>query len=534
MRHTLKRNRWIGLVLGFFVSSVSYGITSEPILLHPDDIRIITRPNVEYDLVLKTILESQRSLHMLTFDLRADETVGWPILKAIGQRAEEGLGEIEIATSWFSSWKTDKAGYMTEFLKHLSSFTNLEILFVGNWDMLKRGWNFSDATHSKLLLIDALAENLTKLGENSLTPFGIVSGRGFGDEYLGWLDTAIVYKGELVQESLKVFKASWETMKKEHPNAQVKRTNDLPSVQASHQTSDQASNPTPNPTPNPTLKNYWDAFPVRTKDLSKTTEEQDELEDLLRWLKTPAHSAEEPTTNVQFLTARVLHHDFFKKMITLCQPSSNSEGIRPCDVSTSSRLGQYDDDILNTIVSKIRAAQHHVKISTFITSFHDELKKALIDALQRGVSVEIMTNSKEAHQSTVPFGYPLGHYLGVDDLADLLRLSETDSFQGQLSVWTIEPKENSPFHHAHRKLAIIDDTVYIGSHNLTKTSTVAQEEIQIEIQGDSFAKQALEIFEQSKEYCKKEPVSFKEMKKEQKHDWFRVNQFISGFFSWIY
>ena len=90
----------------------------------------------------------------------------------------------------------------------------------------------------------------------------------------------------------------------------------------------------------------------------------------------------------------------------------------------------------------------------------------------------------------------------MEDGDNLLNFSTTETNKGSLTVHLVKPKvHGTPQEFIHAKMIIADETVYVGSSNLTYISQIAQEELQLRIWGGGFADQMKVEFEHKKDYC---------------------------------
>jgi phosphatidylserine/phosphatidylglycerophosphate/cardiolipin synthase-like enzyme len=138
------------------------------------------------------------------------------------------------------------------------------------------------------------------------------------------------------------------------------------------------------------------------------------------------------------------------------------------------------DPVLEETIGLLKTAKN-AHISILATILHPQLKQALKESLNRGLNLEIFTNSKDAHATVAPLPFSVGWYAGLHDLDELLGL-------GAIGYGAIQfPDRKDSYHFLHRKLAIIDDAVIFGSHNLTIASTVTQDEMSFEIVSPDFA-----------------------------------------------
>jgi putative cardiolipin synthase len=124
-------------------------------------------------------------------------------------------------------------------------------------------------------------------------------------------------------------------------------------------------------------------------------------------------------------------------------------------------------------------------LSILATILHKNLKEAMISGLKRGMTAEIFTNGKKSHTAAEPLPVSAGWFASLPDLDDMLQAGAT-GFE-----LMNHGDETGKF--LHRKLAIFDDTVIFGSHNLTIASTVTQDEVSFEVQSADFVDRMLKI-----------------------------------------
>jgi phosphatidylserine/phosphatidylglycerophosphate/cardiolipin synthase-like enzyme len=144
------------------------------------------------------------------------------------------------------------------------------------------------------------------------------------------------------------------------------------------------------------------------------------------------------------------------------------------------------DPILDRVVSLLSHAKDF-KLAILTVVLPPKLKQALLAGLDRGLDVTILTNSRESHSNISPVPISFGWYAGLPDLDEVLMAGA----QG----YGLRGGSADFYKFLHRKLAIIDDTVIFGSHNLTLSSSYTQDEASFEISSPVFAEKMRSIFQ---------------------------------------
>lgn len=437
--------------------------TYEWVQMGKDDIRVTTDVKVEAALRLDLIESAETSIDLVTFDQRMDTEIGLPILEKLGSAAARGVN-IRYAISSSMTPVTDTFNSVGRYLEKITAeHPNLEYLFAGGAAMMwKSGWGPLDGIHEKLLIIDH--------------KIAFVTGRGHADAYSTWLDTAFIFKGELVQQSNLAFDRLWITL-----NRELKR--DLKENLAP-----QAPNSTPTlPTELPQADNTANT-PTSDQGIPAQIQldeiEQSELSSLIEWSKLPP-------SGQQDYRARLLHHDFLDQI--------RATGRKPSSISTAERLEFLTDPIVEE-VKRLLPDSTSMRYCSLATILNPQIKQAMLTALTRPdpIQLEVFTNSKLGQTNLSAVHMAVGWYAGIQDLDDLLLTGNAKGYHLNDST------ENSPtpsFAWLHRKLILIaggeKSTVIFGSHNLTLASTVALDEISFEIESSDFYQKMVELVDSS-------------------------------------
>jgi putative cardiolipin synthase len=307
-------------------------------------------------------------------------------------------------------------------------------------------------------LIDGIHEKLFVVdGERLLT-----TGRGQTDFYLNWLDSAYLIRGELARQSQQAFEEIWATCRRETPLFSQK--GDLAQ----------------------TLKPAPSSFVL-------TPEERVQMDRLQEWLKASRTTGSESPP----LRGRLLHHDFLKQMRALPKD--------PKDYDDNQRLRILQDPIIQALAVKLRGSQD-VRFNTLSVMLHPDFRAPLFEASHQGAKVRIFTNTREAYHAISPVAAPW--IVALPELEEVLNQGiQVDGFTGVAG---------KPHVYLHRKLAIVDDTTFIGSHNFNLPSTVANDEVSFEIEGASFANKMRELFDGAvRDYGS--PIQKEEVARQRRH-----------------
>jgi putative cardiolipin synthase len=226
------------------------------------------------------------------------------------------------------------------------------------------------------------------------------------------------------------------------------------------------------------LVDFYAAFSSGTKFLASDPFQKKSVRKLFKWMSRESNPA---TADVPF-QARTLHHDFMNQM-------------RKNDLfhqkSLEERSSYLQDSIIEAVIRSLKQVpvSSPVIIYTFATTFHPRFKTALIEGIRdRHLRVKIFTNSIESYQAQAKKGLglnePVGYYVSLGDLDDLM--------QAGADAYILVNQE--PYPYLHRKLAIVGDHVFFGSHNLTIASTAVQEELNFEMINSDLAAQLVSEF----------------------------------------
>lgn len=113
----------------------------------------------------------------------------------------------------------------------------------------------------------------------------------------------------------------------------------------------------------------------------------------------------------------------------------------------SSKVASEEPDITDDLMKLIASARRRIVIETPYLLLTDRLEQAFREAVQRGVTVQITTNSVETTDG------PLAQAAYLTQRGKLLR--------NNLSLWEYQEP-----HMLHSKSWVVDDVVLIGSYNL--------------------------------------------------------------------
>jgi hypothetical protein len=285
------------------------------------------------------------------------------------------------------------------------------------------------------------------------------------------MDTAFAFKGPIVGQAEETYHNVWneiELIEKAGKGLNTVESVDTASSEATAETSSKS--------------------PESVKPLPLTPTENAEYKRLVDWIDQPSFNySDQPQPAETVYQARILHHDFLKQMRRIV----DFFGDTPSNYSNDFRSDYLGDPILHEVIKLLEAPDtKNFFFYTLAMNFHPKLKAAISQAVKRGVSIRAFTNSRESHRSVVPIKFPVGWYAGLGDLDDLL--------QNGLQAFGLVPQPfdgvNGGPHFIHRKLAVLDDIVMLGSHNFNMSSTVESDEVNIEIQGKQISQEVRALF----------------------------------------
>jgi phosphatidylserine/phosphatidylglycerophosphate/cardiolipin synthase-like enzyme len=176
----------------------------------------------------------------------------------------------------------------------------------------------------------------------------------------------------------------------------------------------------------------------------------------------------------------LLHHNLIEQ---LQRNTAMRAGIAPEDLSVAERLELLRDPVVDALVEKLARAKD-VALYTLAPVFHPRVKESLLGVLRRGGWVTIYTNSRNAYLTIAPVAFPWP--AGLPDLEMLVNAGAKAYF--------FQARPELPWVYLHRKVAVVDDTVFFGSHNFNLPSTVTNDEISYELESSEFATQMRKLY----------------------------------------
>jgi phosphatidylserine/phosphatidylglycerophosphate/cardiolipin synthase-like enzyme len=443
--------------------------------LGKNDIQVTDHARVEAKFRLHLVANAKKSIDIVTYDQRVDEAIGIPLLQALEDAAQRGV-QIRFVAAWVSWLLNDLSKNTERYLRRMASdYPNFKFIAVGGEPMWGRGWGILDGIHQKMFLVD--------------DKISLVSGRGHAEDYLNWLDTAFFYKGDIVDQSRDAFEQMWQT---------INRESILP-FKSEHL----GLNNSELPAKLARMRVLSDSPSIKL-----SLEEQQELDALKTW-------AEVPPSNDHDYKARSIYYNFLEQM----KKEADLQGRTPQSFSYKERSQFLKDPYIDAVLLLLPETRHF-QMNILATILEDKVIEAIIREKQRGMDMDLITNGQEAHSIflTAP-----GWFAGIHTLDDLL----------QAGVIGHEVKKRGPDTgiYLHRKLLILDDHVFFGSHNFTKASTLTTDEYSIEIIGQDFADRMQQLSHHSME-VNTVPFDVKEVHQERLIT--PLRQWFASFFEVLY
>lgn len=201
-------------------------------------------------------------------------------------------------------------------------------------------------------------------------------------------------------------------------------------------------------------------------------------------------------------SVEVLHHDLIHKLAT-----------RPNDP-----LEPMPDPILERFLELSQTARH-IRFSSHMPRMDARMIAALRAAVARGATVQLLTNSLESLQVLDRNGVP--YFASLPSQKRMLR----DGIE--IHQWTKAFANDF----LHQKLAILDDVVLIGSHNLNWSSTHSTDQADLAIRDSGLAAEYAAVFDD--DWARhSHPVSVEFLVRQEDRNLFRM--VLAGWFSGLF
>jgi phosphatidylserine/phosphatidylglycerophosphate/cardiolipin synthase-like enzyme len=443
------------LIFQLSFSQLSFGDTYNWRETHPSNFRIIENGRIEFKLRLRLIHQAVHTIDVIDYDIGGDPVIAQPFLEALRSAADRGVQVRFIRGGYFSKlyrkfYKEPHWNDPVEAVLNRAPTQNpIQYAFFGGWKMLLLGgWSIFAGVHEKLLIVDGR--------------IAIMTGRGLSQMYLDFIDNCTIFKGPLIEDASQAFEKLWKIVHQEiwAPLPEATQMAALP--------------PQLNVDSNPPL-------PLNSQEKKK-------LQKLKIWANKPAIEITSANRHEK-VDVRFLHHNLLEQMATVCKRV-------PWIYNSFDCSNQIDDPIISEITALILGGASEMKFYTLGVALHSNLKLALQARLReaelfrktgigRDFKLEIFTNSKDAYQEFVFWPVSrLGWKVALKDIDDLM--------QDGANVTTFVKSKQSKMRYSHRKGVIVtmpDGTQYsfAGSHNLNRTSSSVNDEMEIQIKSDEIA-----------------------------------------------
>jgi phosphatidylserine/phosphatidylglycerophosphate/cardiolipin synthase-like enzyme len=473
------------------------------------DLKVIPNGNVETQLRLALIQSAVESIDVITYDQRMDEVVGMPLLRLLREKADQDHVQVRFIRGGFFpashtaySDHTRLGDNVESYLTEPPTRRPIQYMMAGGMQMIKNGWSVFAGAHEKIIIIDKRIV--------------LTTGRGHAEVYRDWVDMAYLMKGPLVHQTVSAYEVLWKSVAaitKRHANYW-----DQPVAYPPHWSQSQKDAALPQSPSEVDLERgrFNSATGLSLgSDLKLTQNEKTRLEQLKIWSLLPEADLSSLSDRKK-MRVRVLHHDFLNQMNQQCKQVPWFYNYFRCSE-------EVRDPILDEFIHLILDSDK-LQYYTLSTVLHPYAKRASISRLKekemlfgRDFKLEIISNGFEAHKTVVP--HPMGWWAGLEDLNDLLALGAT-AYGVQVAAENSLGVRKNPHGYTHRKLAIAhlpgDRKVSLfGSHNLSYSSTIHNDEISFEIESKDFAHRMEYYFKKTvRENTKK--LQADEIAKEQK------------------
>jgi putative cardiolipin synthase len=159
---------------------------------------------------------------------------------------------------------------------------------------------------------------------------------------------------------------------------------------------------------------------------------------------------------------------------------------------------EFKSPLYETLRILLGKAEKRARFFIPYLTLSPQMEKLFQDTAQRGVRVEVITNSLKSHDiGTWSYYGALGHYLPLAEKGVVIH-----EWQGHKNLQEIEKREGCkvqewPGRTLHTKAVIIDDDVVIlGSHNFNIRSEFYNSETMVMVESQGLTAQLNQIFEQ--------------------------------------
>lgn len=410
------------------------------------DLRVFSHGRREVATRLEMIRRARVSIDLVTYGQRFDQGVALPLLSALRDAANRGV-KVRYLTNRFISFAADPTEQAMRYLCGEATQVPIEMLSFGSvtHDSI---WSSTNFVHEKFLIIDG--------------KWVLQSGRMPDERSTHWLDKDTLIKGPLVQDSKRVFNRIWRFAR-----SQFMPCESGAGIQRNFQRDE--------------LRNLEISPP-----LELTESERQQVVSDLNWLAAPSESEGRILREGQLgstpvpphvLRVRLHHYDYLQQAWSQGFPDSIED-----------RLSRLRDPILEALAQRIEMPEtRQVLLSAMSLMLAPRLKQALVRAIrERGVDVILFTNSQSANGTLAPWA--INWVYALPDMIDLM--------ESGARIFTLRANQEGehPWRYLHQKLAIVDDTVFFGSHNYNLPATLCNDEATFEARGASFAQSLRSLF----------------------------------------
>jgi hypothetical protein len=466
-------------LLFIFAASLAHALPSW-VPMHPYDMKVVENSLIEAKFRLHLVNQARKSIDIITYDQRRDERVGQPLLEALRAAGERGV-RVRFLRGSYSTYvfgKTIPEVFLGDSVERY--FTKpptkepIQYILTGGISMILKGWSVFTGAHEKLVIID---------GKVVLT-----TGRGQSANYLHWIDTCFIFKGELARLTQKTFNKIWaHTVRENSVHPESLRPKNRAAKNDPYILPRSIFKPKLHPGRVPEKAPGLWAFLTGGggRDLPAvltfSRKDGEKLFALKKWAAKPALAINAATLgSLEPLETRVLHNNFLGQVRKYCKWVPWFYNYDECSE-------EFHDAVVEETVNLVRQAKE-IKIHTLALILPPIVKTALLDRLAesqtrdgRTFKLTVFTNGITAHRVVIPL--PIGWYAGLHDLNDLI--------QAGAHIFAFVKNDQSPLTYLHRKITVAkmpdgNDVVIFGSHNMSYASTNANDETSFEVRNAAF------------------------------------------------
>lgn len=416
------------------------------------DFEMIRDALIEQEVRLHLIASARERIRYVTYAQMSDNEINGPMLSAMREAANRGVN-IQFLTNYVQGTVVDLAHRIPRYLLGVPTRAPIQLLMFGG---PQTPFGLANYIHEKLLIID--------------DEIVMTTGRPVGANNITWQDKAVMVRGPLVAPLVRAYNRVWR-----FANTQNRVRVSAPVVLDAN-----GQPPAFRRIPSPIASRLDRGQQAEVQRLNRWTDE-----------RTPRPFIDPTPTSMTGVSltgprARVLHNGFLQQLWQRGFPS----GVQQ-------RVNVLQDPIMDALIERLQDPNvREVIIATMAVVQHPSLKQALMEVARRRnpdgtpkARVTFYTNSRDAR--SISFAIPFNFDFSIYDMQEMIRagIHVAGFFPAAPDGRSRMGREDYPWlrgmnqawTYLHEKIALVDDTVFFGSHNFNLPSSVYNDEVSVEL-----------------------------------------------------